>query len=49
MAAAVDGEKPNGPRSCKGVHARARLVDAAKKVFEESGFLDARSSDIAGS
>ena len=26
---------------------RARLVDAAKQVFEESGFLDARISDIA--
>lgn len=46
-AAAVDGEKPNGPRSRKGVQTRARLLDAAKKVFEESGFLDARISDIA--
>jgi len=43
----VDGEKPNGPRSRKGVQTRARLVDAAKTVFERSGFLDARISDIA--
>ncbi len=42
-----DGDKPNGPRSRKGVQTRARLVAAAKEVFEESGFLDARISDIA--
>jgi AcrR family transcriptional regulator len=47
MGAAVDGEKPNGPRSRKGIRTRARLVEAAKRVFEESGFLDARISDIA--
>ena len=47
MSNAAEGEKPNGPRSRKGVQTRARLVDAAKKVFEESGFLDARISDIA--
>jgi AcrR family transcriptional regulator len=44
---AVEGEKPNGPRSRKGVQTRARLVEAAKQVFEESGFLEARISDIA--
>jgi len=43
----VDGDKPIGPRSRKGVQTRARLVDAAKAVFERSGFLDARISDIA--
>lgn len=43
----VDSEKPNGPRSRKGVKTRARLVEAAKFVFEEDGFLDARISDIA--
>jgi AcrR family transcriptional regulator len=43
----VDGERPNGPRSPKGVETRARLVDAAKHVFEDDGFLDARISDIA--
>ena len=35
------------PRSRKGVATRARLVEAAKSVFEEDGFLDARISDIA--
>jgi len=40
-------EKPNGPRSRKGVETRARLLKAAKKVFETDGFLDARISDIA--
>ena len=42
-----NGEKPSGPRSRKGVETRARLVSAAKAVFEEDGFLDARISDIA--
>jgi AcrR family transcriptional regulator len=37
----------NGPRSRKGVATRARILDAAKGVFEEVGFLDARISDIA--
>src|SRR2546421_3997039 len=45
--AEVEGEKPNGPRSRKGVQTRARLVDAAKQIFEENGFLDARIADIA--
>jgi AcrR family transcriptional regulator len=40
-------EKPAGPRSRKGEQTRARLVAAAKAVFERSGFLDARVSDIA--
>jgi AcrR family transcriptional regulator len=40
-------EKPSGPRSRKGVETRARLVAAAKDVFETDGFLDARISDIA--
>ena len=35
------------PRSGKGAQTRARLLDAAKAVFEEQGFLDARISDIA--
>lgn len=35
------------PRSRKGVRTRARLVDAAKQVFERDGFLDARIVDIA--
>ena len=45
--APVDSEKPSGPRSRKGEQTRARLLDAAKQVFEETGFLDARISDIA--
>ena len=35
------------PRSRKGEITRARLLDAAKAVFEETGFLEARISDIA--
>lgn len=31
----------------RGRRTRARLVDAARKVFEDSGFLDARITDIA--
>src|SRR6266702_6480070 len=46
-ADAIEGEKPNGPRSRKGVQTRARLVGAAKEIFEENGFLEARISDIA--
>ncbi len=45
--AAVDSERPNGPRSRKGAQTRARLLTAAKEIFEEDGFLDARISDIA--
>jgi AcrR family transcriptional regulator len=36
-----------GPRSSKGVRTRARLIDAAKLVFERDGFLEARVADIA--
>jgi AcrR family transcriptional regulator len=46
-AAPIDSEKPNGPRSRKGVQTRARLLEAAKEIFEENGFLEARISDIA--
>lgn len=46
-AVPVDGERPAGPRSEKGARTRSRLLDAAKKVFEENGFLEARISDIA--
>lgn len=37
----------SGPRSSKGVRTRERLVEAAKEIFEEHGFLDARITDIA--
>ena len=43
----MNGEAANGPRSRKGVQTRARLLDAAKQIFEENGFLEARISDIA--
>jgi AcrR family transcriptional regulator len=35
------------PRSAKGEQTRARLVKAAKEVFEHDGLFDARISDIA--
>ena len=43
---AVD-QQPTTPRSRKGAITRARLLDAAKEVFEETGFLEARIADIA--
>jgi AcrR family transcriptional regulator len=43
----IESEKPNGPRSRKGAQTRARLLEAAKEIFEENGFLDARISDIS--
>jgi AcrR family transcriptional regulator len=48
MKAHDDAEhaKPAGPRSRKGAQTRARLLEAAKEIFEEQGFLDARISDI---
>src|SRR4051812_33029965 len=47
IAPAGDGQSQNRPRSRKGMLTRARLLDAAKEIFEEHGFLDARISDIA--
>jgi len=41
------GETASAPRSRKGIATRARLVEAAKKVFERDGFLEARIVDIA--
>lgn len=46
-ASPAEGGRPNAPRSQKGARTRARLLEAAKKVFEEDGFLEARISDIA--
>jgi AcrR family transcriptional regulator len=46
-AMAIEAEKPVGPRSRKGIRTRSRLLDAAKHIFEEHGFLEARISDIA--
>jgi AcrR family transcriptional regulator len=42
-----DASSPAAPRSKKGAATRARLLEAAKTVFEEAGFLEARISDIA--
>lgn len=41
------GRAPPAPRSRKGAQTRARLLESAKEVFEETGFLEARISDIA--
>jgi AcrR family transcriptional regulator len=46
-APAPTDEARTGPRSRKGMQTRARLLDAAKIVFERDGFLDARIADIA--
>ncbi len=44
---ADSGPKGDPPRTRKGEETRAKLVKAAKQVFERDGFLDARISDIA--
>jgi len=46
---APDGPKRVVPLSPKGERTRARLIEAAKAVFQENGFLAARISDIAES
>jgi AcrR family transcriptional regulator len=46
-AGPADVDKPVGPRSRKGERTRSRLLEAAKEIFEENGFLEARISDIA--
>ncbi len=47
LRAEGDSGERGAPRSRKGARTRARLLDAAKQVFEEDGFLEARVSDIA--
>src|SRR3954447_23331362 len=47
VSAAGTREATAGPRSPKGHRTRARIVAAAKEIFEENGFLDARISDIS--
>ena len=44
---AAPGAAQSGPRSPKGERTRARLIDAAREVFERDGFLTARIADIA--
>lgn len=46
-AIAPDDDAPVGPRARQRAQTRSRLVDAAREVFEEKGFLDVRISDIA--
>lgn len=46
MAELVSDPEGDRKRSRKGVLTRARLIEAAKEVFEDEGFLDARISDI---
>jgi AcrR family transcriptional regulator len=49
-AAPADPARRNdasAPRSRKGEKTRARLIEAAREVFERDGFLNARISDIA--
>lgn len=43
----VERPRATAPRSRKGARTRARLLEAAKAVFEQDGFLEARVSDIA--
>jgi AcrR family transcriptional regulator len=45
--AAVEGRAATGVRARQRADTRARLVRAAKEVFEEKGFQEARVSDIA--
>src|SRR5207247_6931606 len=47
VIATGESDAQGGPRSRKGVQTRARLLDAAKGIFEENGFLEARITDIA--
>lgn len=42
-----ESDKQSGPRSSKGARTRERLVEAAKEIFEEHGFLEARITDIS--
>ncbi len=45
--AGTKSTRPSAPRSQKGARTRERLLAAAKEIFEEDGFLEARISDIA--
>jgi AcrR family transcriptional regulator len=48
-ATAASTNDDAAPRSRKGARTRARLIAAAREVFERDGFLTARISDIAAS
>jgi AcrR family transcriptional regulator len=45
--AQTEETRTGGPRSRKGQATRVRLLESAKQVFAETGFLEARISDIA--
>lgn len=47
MAEAHGGEGPHPPLTERGARTRERLVIAARKVFEERGFLETRVAHIA--
>ncbi|MGH2927257.1 MAG: TetR family transcriptional regulator, partial [Solirubrobacteraceae bacterium] len=38
---------PKAPVRARGVRTRAALIDAARRVFERDGYLEARVADIA--
>ena len=44
---APESTSQSGPRSRKGEQSRARLIESARTVFENHGFLTARIADIA--
>jgi AcrR family transcriptional regulator len=46
-AESTGSEKPNKPRSLKSARTRERIIAAAKEIFEEHGFREARISDIS--
>jgi AcrR family transcriptional regulator len=46
-AARGEEEKPVRGQTRRGAETRARLVQAAKEIFERDGFLEARITDIA--
>lgn len=41
------GSRRTAPRTRRGVRTRARLVEAAREVFERDGYLDTKISDIS--
>jgi AcrR family transcriptional regulator len=47
VATAAGTDARGTPPTRKGARTRARLVEAAKRIFERDGFLDARIVDIA--
>ena len=46
-ANATDDAPSKSPVRARGVRTRAKLIDAARRVFERDGYLEARVADIA--